>query len=63
MPCREYRIKTLDAGKVAWLLGTDSKTVQLWAYSGIIKTYRTTRYGDRLFRRGDVARLLARLGA
>ena len=60
---RERKIKTLSTDKVAWLLGTDSKTVCQWAGAGIIKPYRTNRYGDRLFRQGDVARLLARLGA
>ena len=60
---REYKIKTLDTDKVAWLLGTDSKTVCQWANAGILKPYRTTRCGDRLFRRDGVARLLARLGA
>ncbi|MFC1932393.1 hypothetical protein ACFLXU_02015 [Chloroflexota bacterium] len=58
-----YKIKTLSTDKVAWLLGTDSKTVCLWTGAGIIKPYRTNRYGDTLFRRGEVARLLARLGA
>ena len=60
---RRYRIRTLDVDKVAWLLGTDNKTVQRWVYSGIIRPYRTTLCGDILFRRGDVAYLLARLGA
>ena len=59
----EDKIKTLDTDKVAWLLGTDSKTVCQWANAGILKPYRTTRRGDRLFRRGNVACLLARLGA
>lgn len=59
---RGHKIKTLSTGKVAWLLGTDSKTVLQWMGAGIIKPYRTNRYGDTLFRRGEVARLLARLG-
>ena len=57
------RIKTLTINDVAWLLGTDVSTVQLWASSGIIKSFRTTNRGEQLFRRGDVANLLASLGA
>ena len=60
---RERKIKTLNTDKVAWLLGTDSKTVLRWVGAGIIKSCRTTRCGDRLFRRGDVVSLLAKLGA
>ncbi|MFC1932392.1 helix-turn-helix domain-containing protein [Chloroflexota bacterium] len=60
---RERKIKTLNTDKVAWLLGTDSKTVLRWASAGIIKSCRTTCQGDRLFRRGDVVDLLTKLGA
>ena len=60
---RERKIKTLSTDKVAWLLGTDSKTVCRWADTGIMKACRTTYRGDRLFRRDDVSSLLARLGA
>jgi len=54
--------ETLKLSDVAWLLSTNVKTVQQWANSGIIKPKRITPQGELLFRRDDVARLLARLG-
>ena len=63
MRSRGHGIKTLTTGQVAWLLGTDDKTVLRWADSGIIKAWRTTCRGDRRFQRGEIASLLTRLGA
>ena len=60
---QKFRIKTLRIDDVAWLLDTDVGTVQRWANSGIIKACRTTHRGEQLFRRDDVAYLLASLGA
>jgi len=62
MVCREGRIKTLKIDEVAWLLSTDIKTVQRWANAGIIKVCRITGSGKQMFRRDDVAHLLASLG-
>ena len=59
----EHKIKTLSTGQVAWLLGTNGKTVNHWVDSGIIKAWRTTCRGDRQFQRDDIGNLLARLGA
>ena len=63
MQRNEHKIKTLSTGQVAWLLGTDGKTVHHWADSGVIKVCRTTPRGDRRFQRDDIGNLLARLGA
>ena len=57
------KIKTLSIEDVAWLLGTDVSTVKPWASSGIIKSCRTSSRGEQMFRREDVANLLASLGA
>lgn len=60
---REYKIKTLDTEEVAWLLGTDNKTIGQLVNMGILKPCGTTDHGDRLFLRSDIARLLEKLGA
>ncbi len=60
---REYEIAVLDTEEVAWLLGTDSEIVGKLVNVGMLKLYRTTHHGNRLFRRREVARLLERLGA
>ena len=57
------KIKTLEIDKVAWLLGTDNMTVQKWADAGILKSYPTNHRTKKIFRRKDVAVLLAKLGA
>ena len=59
----EQTIAMLKTGDVAWLLGTHSNTVRRLADRGIIRAYRINRRGDRRFKREDVARLLAKLGA
>ncbi len=59
----ERRIAMLTIDDVAWLLGTDIKTVQRWANSGIIKACRATGCSKPIFRRDDVAHLLAMIGA
>ena len=58
----EQKITRLTTGEVAWLLGTDSNTVQQWQHAGIIKSYRAGGREDRRFRRNDVAQLLCKLG-
>jgi len=60
---RKHGIKTLTISQVAWLLGTDDETVLRWADSGIIKAWRNTCRGERRFLRGEIASLLASLGA
>jgi len=59
----ELTTTTLKTSDVAWLFGTHSNTVRRWADRGMIRAYRTAPRGDRRFRREDVARLLAKLGA
>lgn len=59
----KFKIRTLGTGQVAWLLGTDTKTINRWADAGILKAWRTTCRGDKRFRRVEIANLLARLGA
>ena len=59
----EQTRRTLKTGEVAWLLSTDRKTVQQWAKAGIMRPYRTNGLGDLIFKREDVACLLAKLGA
>jgi len=59
----EQTIAMLRTGDVAWLFGTHGNTVRRWSERGIIRAYRIGRRGDRRFRREDVARLLAKLGA
>ena len=59
----KLRINTLKIAEVAWLLDTDVSTIQRWVNSGIIKSCRTKPSGEPLFRREDVASLLASLGA
>ena len=63
MAHREQIITMLRTGDVAWLFGTHGNTVRRWADRGIIRAHRISRRGDRRFRREDVARLLAKLGA
>ena len=63
MARHEQTIAMLRTSDVAWLLGTHSNTVRRWADQGLIRAYRTSRRGDRRFRREDVARLLAKLDA
>ena len=60
---REQTIRMLRTSDVAWLLSTDKKTVCRWADAGIIRAYHTSNRGNQRFKRDDVARLLAKLGA
>lgn len=46
---------------VARLLHIHVNTVRRWSDTGIIRSYRITRRGDRRFRQEDIARFLAEL--
>ena len=46
---------------VARLLHIHVNTVRRWSDTGVIKSYRITRRGDRRFRQEDIARFLAEL--
>ena len=59
----EYRIKTLSVGDAAWLLETDIDTMLRYVDRGIIDALDIGSNGNIEFRREDVARLLAKLGA
>ena len=63
MAYHEQIITMLSISDVAWLFGIHSNTVRRWADRGIIRACRSNSRGDRRFRRRDVARLLAKLGA
>ena len=63
MVCHVQTPRTLKTGEVAWLLSTNTKTVQRWAEAGIMKPCRTNGRGALVFKREDVASLLTKLGA
>ena len=57
------RIRFLRTSDVAWLLNTQSNTIDCWTEAGILKCHHLDRHGERRFKREDIASLLARLGA
>ena len=57
------RIRFLRTSDVARLLNTQSNTIDCWTEAGIIKCHYLDRHGERVFKREDIADLLARLGA
>ena len=57
------RIRFLRTSDVAWLLNTQSNTIDCWTEAGILKCHHLDRHGERIFKREDIANLLARLGA
>ena len=57
------RKKMLVTSQVAWLLDTDTMTINRWVKSGILKPYHTNSQGVSTFKREDVACLLTKLGA
>jgi hypothetical protein len=57
------RIRFLRTSDVAWLLDTPSNTIDCWTEAGILKCHHLDRQGERIFKREDIADLLARLGA
>ncbi len=63
MLASKREITTLKIDKVSWLLGTDNMTVQKLADAGILKSYPTNHGTEKIYRRKDVAVLLAKLGA
>ena len=60
---KERRIQFLRTSDVAWLLNTQSNTIDCWTEAGILKCHHLDRDGERIFKRQDIADLLARLGA
>ena len=50
----------LTVKDVARVLHIHENTVRRWSDSGIIKSYRITRRGDRRFRREDISEFLSR---
>ena len=62
--CEKWRrIQFLRTSDVAWLLDTQDKTIDCWTEAGILKCHHLDHRGERIFRREDIAELLARLGA
>ena len=53
----------LKVDDVAWLLGTDGRTVQHWVDAGIIKAPPPNGSSSLRFKRQDIARVLSKLGA
>lgn len=58
-----HRIRFLRTSDVAWLLDTQGNTIDCWTKAGILKCHHVDRRGERIFKREDIADLLARLGA
>jgi diguanylate cyclase (GGDEF)-like protein/excisionase family DNA binding protein len=52
----------ISVAQAAALLGVHPNTIRAWAEGGRLPAYRINARGDRRFRRGDVARLLAEGG-
>ena len=63
MVCQQQIQTMLKVDDVAWLLGTDNKTVQHWADAGVIKVFPPNGSGSLRFKREDIARILSKLGA
>ena len=62
--CEKWRrIQFLRTSDVAWLLDTQSNTIDCWTEAGILKCHHLDRQGERIFKREDIADLLTRLGA
>jgi excisionase family DNA binding protein len=62
MKYNDKKAEMLSTSNVAWLLDIRRNTVKQWADAGIIKAYRNGGR-DEMFKREDVAHLLAKLGA
>lgn len=60
---RRPRIRFLRTSDVAWLLSTQSNTIDCWTEAGILKCHHVDRHGEKRFKREHIASLLARLGA
>lgn len=56
-------IQFLRTSDVARLLSTQNNTIDCWTEAGIIKCHHLDHQGERIFKREDIADLLARLGA
>ena len=57
--CYIHFLRTSD---VAWLLDTQNNTINCWTEAGILNAHHLDHDGERIFRREDIADLLARLG-